>query len=82
MGALSTTACCPLPTPCRYRKWRLNEAGEVDIIVRCEVDGVLPGKGDGDVQLLSIKALNETDMRAQVSGAAVVACLVVLVLYI
>jgi hypothetical protein len=40
----------------------------VDIIVRCEVDGVLPGKGDGDVQLLSIKALNETDMRAQVSG--------------
>ncbi|KAJ9522640.1 hypothetical protein QJQ45_019730 [Haematococcus lacustris] len=47
----------------RYRKWRLNEESELDIVVRCEVDGMINNKGED--QLLSIKALNEFDMRAQ-----------------
>lgn len=47
----------------RYRKWRLNDEGELDIVVRCEVDGVIGSKDDA--QLLHIKALNEYDMRAQ-----------------
>lgn len=45
----------------RYRKWRLNEEGEVDILVRCELDGAINNKGED--QLLSIKALNEFDLR-------------------
>lgn len=47
----------------RYRKWRLNEEEEVDIIVRCELDAAIQAKGED--QLLSVKALNETDLRAQ-----------------
>lgn len=47
----------------RYRQWRLNDEDEVDIIVRCEVDGVISVKGEE--QLILIKALNETDLRAQ-----------------
>lgn len=49
----------------RYRKWRLNDEGAVDIVVRCEVDGVMAGATKDDVQLLSIKALNEHDIRSQ-----------------
>ncbi|BDA42750.1 Eukaryotic translation initiation factor 3 subunit D [Coccomyxa sp. Obi] len=41
----------------RYRKVRMNE--EVDLVVRCELDGVMNYKGQD--QLLSIKALNEFD---------------------
>eukprot|EP00798_Chlamydomonas_sp_ICE-L_P017542 gene17542-23863_t len=48
----------------KYRKWTLNEEGEVDIIVRCELDGAMLS-AKGEEQLLSIKALNETDMKAQ-----------------
>lgn len=47
----------------RYRKWHLNEDESVDIIVRCELDGAINVKGEN--QLLSIKALNEFDFRAQ-----------------
>jgi hypothetical protein len=59
---------------CRYRKWRLSEeGGGLDLVVRCEVDGVMAAPGGasaGEVQLLSIKALNEHDVRSQVIHAA------------
>ncbi len=42
----------------------------MDIIVRCELDGVVNFKGED--QLVSIKALNEIDMRAQVRACACV----------
>lgn len=42
---------------CRYRKVKMND--EVDLVVRCELDGVMNYKGQD--QLLSIKALNEFD---------------------
>jgi hypothetical protein len=42
---------------CRYRKFKMSE--EVDLVVRCELDGVMNYKGQD--QLLSIKALNEFD---------------------
>lgn len=48
----------------RYRKWRLNEEEGVDIIVRCEVDAAMKVKDED--QLLTVKALNEIDLRAQV----------------
>ncbi len=62
----------PRPTPLlncinptiRYRKWQLNEDEEVDIIVRCEVDAAIKVKDED--QLLSVKTLNETDLRTQV----------------
>ncbi|GAX73308.1 hypothetical protein CEUSTIGMA_g762.t1 [Chlamydomonas eustigma] len=47
----------------RYRKWRINEDDEVDIIVRCELDAAIQVKGEE--QLLTVKALNETDLRTQ-----------------
>ena len=58
----------PLSPSTRYRKWTLNEDDEVDIICRCEVDGVINNKGED--QLMSIKAFNEFDMRAQVCARA------------
>ncbi len=48
----------------RYRKWCLNEEEGVEIIVRCELDAAIQVKGED--QLLSVKALNETDLRSQV----------------
>ena len=47
----------------RYRKWNIAE--DVDLVVRCEVDGVMEYKGER--QLLLIKALNEFDSKS--SGA-------------
>ena len=47
----------------RYRKFRLSE--ETDLVVRCELDGVMNYKGQD--QLLSIKALNEFDPK--ITGA-------------
>ena len=47
----------------RYRKYKLSE--ETDLVVRCELDGVMNYKGQD--QLLSIKALNEFDPK--VTGA-------------
>ena len=43
----------------RYRKFSI--ADDVDVVVRCEVDGVMTYKGED--QLLSIKALNEFDSK-------------------
>ena len=43
--------------PNRYRKWTIAE--DVDLVVRCELDGVMNYKGQE--QLLLIKALNEFD---------------------
>ena len=42
---------------CRYRKFNLG--GDVELVVRSELDGVMNYKGQD--QLLSIKALNEFD---------------------
>ena len=42
---------------CRYRKFELGS--DVEVVVRCELDGVMNYKGQD--QLLSIKALNEFD---------------------
>lgn len=42
----------------RYRKWNLLEG--VDIVVRCDIDGVELGK-DGEQKYLTINALNEYD---------------------
>ena len=50
---------CPSPALCRYRKFSIAE--DVDIIVRCQIDGVMPYKGEE--QLLSVKALNEFDSK-------------------
>lgn len=44
---------------CRYRKYNIAE--DIDLVVRCEIDGVMPYKGQD--QLLSIKALNEFDSK-------------------
>jgi len=47
-------------TAYRYRKWNIAE--DVDLVVRCEVDGVMDYKGER--QLLLIKALNEFDSKS------------------
>lgn len=47
-------------TAYRYRKWNIAE--DVDLVVRCEVDGVMEYKGER--QLLLIKALNELDSKS------------------
>ena len=47
--------CCD----CRYRKFQVKE--DVDLVVRCEIDGMMPYKGED--QLLSVKALNEFDSK-------------------
>lgn len=41
----------------RYRRWKLSENNDLDIIVRCELDAVMEGRDKP--QLVSIKALNE-----------------------
>ncbi len=45
---------------CRYRKWSIAE--DIDLVVRCELDGVMKYKGQD--QLLLIKALNEYDAKS------------------
>ena len=47
-------------SPCRYRKWSIAE--DIDLVVRCELDGVMKYKGQD--QLLLIKALNEYDAKS------------------
>jgi len=46
----------------RYRKWTLNADEGLDVVVRCELDGVIENKGEE--QVVSIKALNEFDLKA------------------
>lgn len=54
-------------TDCRYRKWSIAE--DIDLVVRCELDGVMKYKGQE--QLLLIKALNEFDSKS----SGVIKCL-------
>ena len=42
---------------CRYRKFKVS--ADTELVVRCEIDGVLKHKGQDE--LLSVKALNEFD---------------------
>ncbi|XP_004700774.1 eukaryotic translation initiation factor 3 subunit D [Echinops telfairi] len=44
----------------RYRRWKLGD--DIDLIVRCEHDGVMTG-ANGEVSFLNIKTLNEWDSR-------------------
>lgn len=55
--------------PRRYRKFNIAE--DVDLVVRCEIDGVMPYKGED--QLLSIKALNEFDSKTTGTPACLLA---------
>lgn len=47
---------------CRYRRWKLGE--DIDLIVRCEHDGVMTG-ANGELSFINIKALNEWDSRVR-----------------
>lgn len=46
----------------RYRHWKLGE--DIDLIVRCEHDGVMTG-ANGEVSFVNIKTLNEWDSRVR-----------------
>lgn len=47
---------------CRYRRWKLGD--DIDLIVRCEHDGVMTG-ANGEVSFINIKTLNEWDSRVR-----------------
>lgn len=49
----------------RYRRWQLGE--DIDLIVRCEHDGVMTG-ANGEVSFINIKTLNEWDSRVRERG--------------
>ena len=49
----------------RYRHWKLGE--DIDLIVRCEHDGVMTG-ANGEVSFINVKTLNEWDSRVRGSG--------------
>lgn len=51
-------SCCP----CSYRRWKLGD--DIDLIVRCEHDGVMTG-ANGEVSFINIKTLNEWDSRVR-----------------
>lgn len=44
----------------RYRRWKLGD--DIDLVVRCEHDGVMTGP-NGEVSFVNIKTLNEWDSR-------------------
>jgi len=46
----------------RYRRWKLGD--DIDLIVRCEHDGVMTG-ANGEVSFINIKTLNEWDSRVR-----------------
>lgn len=48
----------------RYRHWKLGE--DIDLIVRCEHDGVMTG-ANGEVSFINVKTLNEWDSRVRAS---------------
>lgn len=50
------------PFDCRYRRWKLGD--DIDLIVRCEHDGVMIG-ANGEVSFINIKTLNEWDSRVR-----------------
>jgi hypothetical protein len=62
------------PAACRYRRWALNAEAGIDIVVRCEIDGVINNKGED--QLLSIKVRGVESLH----GQPVCICLAVFVL--
>lgn len=45
-----------------YRRWKLGD--DIDLIVRCEHDGVMTG-ANGEVSFINIKTLNEWDSRVR-----------------
>uniref|UniRef100_A0A8C5HUN2 Eukaryotic translation initiation factor 3 subunit D n=1 Tax=Gouania willdenowi TaxID=441366 RepID=A0A8C5HUN2_GOUWI len=47
----------------RYRHWKLGE--DIDLIVRCEHDGVMTG-ANGEVSFINVKTLNEWDSRCSI----------------
>lgn len=51
-------SCCLLS----YRRWKLGD--DIDLIVRCEHDGVMTG-ANGEVSFINIKTLNEWDSRVR-----------------
>lgn len=46
----------------RYRHWKLGD--DIDLIVRCEHDGVMTG-ANGEVSFINMKTLNEWDSRVR-----------------
>lgn len=50
----------------RYRHWKLGE--DIDLIVRCEHDGVMTG-AKGEVSFINVKTLNEWDSRVRAYAA-------------
>ena len=50
----------------RYRHWKLGE--DIDLIVRCEHDGVMTG-ANGEVSFINVKTLNEWDSRVRRGGS-------------
>lgn len=46
----------------RYRHWKLGE--DIDLVVRCEHDGVMTG-ANGEVSFINVKTLNEWDSRVR-----------------
>lgn len=52
---------------CRYRRWKLGE--DIDLIVRCEHDGVMTG-ANGELSFINVKALNEWDSRVRMRKMA------------
>ncbi|PIO26937.1 hypothetical protein AB205_0115210 [Aquarana catesbeiana] len=44
----------------RYRRWKLGD--DIDLVVRCEHDGVMTG-ANGEVSFVNVKTLNEWDSR-------------------
>ncbi|EPQ28399.1 uncharacterized protein PFL1_04226 [Pseudozyma flocculosa PF-1] len=56
----------------RYRKFNLSsdEEDPVELVVRTEVDAILPAGAGAKQQYITIKSLNEFDSRAQGAGGA------------
>lgn len=52
----------------RYRHWKLGE--DIDLIVRCEHDGVMTG-ANGEVSFINVKTLNEWDSRVSCGSFSV-----------
>lgn len=61
---------------CSYRRWKLGE--DIDLIVRCEHDGVMTG-ANGEVSFINIKTLNEWDSRVRHHHSCSLSCVVGLV---
>lgn len=67
MDLVVSEPCCP----CSYRRWKLGD--DIDLIVRCEHDGVMTG-ANGEVSFINIKTLNEWDSRVRRHAAVFLQC--------